>query len=174
MSRIVVVEPHKMLQQAFVAALFPEHQVSVSETIPDATADADIVIVDAAAMRRRGRLSAREVKEVQAWKVPLIWIDDEAASNGAPVASAIRLSAPVARDDLRAAAAQCVREIFAPLPAPAAKASRSVARLAEKTDPIESEPPNAAPSDKKFIELVDVIEETPELGERGAEAGNKH
>jgi hypothetical protein len=165
MSRILVVEPHKMLQQAFVEALFPEHQVQVSEVIPDTTRDVDIAVIDGAGVRRRELLSAHELEKVHAWKVPLIWIDNEPVANGAPVANAIRLSTPIARDELRAAVAQCVRETPAAQPGAAPKAARAPARATAKIKSADSEPQSAAP--KEIIELVDVFDETAELEEGG-------
>jgi hypothetical protein len=82
MSRILVVQPHKMLQHAFSVALFPEHQVKIMERIPDAAAlkDVDLVIVDALALRQRDSLAQQELSEVQNWKTPTIWIDKDADS----------------------------------------------------------------------------------------------
>jgi hypothetical protein len=84
MSRILVIQPHKMLQHAFSIALFPEHQVEVAETMPDAAAlkDVDLVIVDAAALRERDAMAAGELRDVQNWKTPTIWIDNASDSEG--------------------------------------------------------------------------------------------
>ena len=41
MTKILVIQPHKMLQQAIVVALFPDYHVQVSEKIPEAEPAAD-------------------------------------------------------------------------------------------------------------------------------------
>ncbi|MGH7855543.1 MAG: hypothetical protein ACREP3_19000 [Candidatus Binatia bacterium] len=173
MSRILVVQPHRMLQQAFVVALFPEHQVQVLAEIPEVSADADVVIIDAAAMRERDLLTARELRRVQSWNVPIVWVDDEVVAKGSAESNSARLTAPIKRDDLRTAVAECLRSLSAPQPTKAPKAIRSVVPVA-KTKHIESKPESVASgSDREFIELVDVFEETPERDDGGAEARNK-
>jgi hypothetical protein len=48
MSKILVVETHRMLQQAIALALFPEHEVKIVSAIPESSElkDFDAVIVD--------------------------------------------------------------------------------------------------------------------------------
>ena len=55
MSKIFIVQPHKMLRYAFAVALSPDHEVEISKTMP-ASADlqgSDLAIVDAASLRER-------------------------------------------------------------------------------------------------------------------------
>ena len=59
MSKIFIVQPHKMLRHAFAVALSPDHEVEISKTMP-ASADlqgSDLAIVDAASLRERNSLT---------------------------------------------------------------------------------------------------------------------
>ncbi len=109
MSRILVVQPHKMLQQALVIALFPEHEVEVFDKIPaaESLAAADVLIIDAVALRGGDALSTREVRAVQSCRVPVVWIDTDAPPDTAAFTKLVRLSPPLKRDELRGAAAEC-------------------------------------------------------------------
>lgn len=173
MSRILVVEPHRMLQQALVVALFPEHQGQVFVRIPEGEvlAAADLLIIDAAALKALGALPAREVRAVQSCHVPVVWIDAETPPDTAAFTKVVRLVPPLKRDDLRAAAVECLRLSSVPQPSAAPKLARAVPA---KTKVIEPKPKSvASDNDKEFIELVDVFEETPERADTRAEARDK-
>jgi hypothetical protein len=80
MSKVLLIEPHKVLQQALALSLFPEHEVKVEESI-DAAAVAqidgvDLLIIDAAAMREKGKLTTELKRALGLSKAPLLWIDD--------------------------------------------------------------------------------------------------
>ena len=57
MGKILVVEPYKILQRAIALSFFPEHQVEVTEEIPDRSAieqrSYDVAIIDAGALREK-------------------------------------------------------------------------------------------------------------------------
>ena len=166
MSKILLVEPYKMLQHAFVAALFPEHEVKILENPPASeslAADVDLVIVDAAALRMRNSGPAEEVGAL--WQLPTIWID-----NGPPTraesSTIARLTPPLTREEVKAAVAGLLRAVAEPaanpvggqVHSPASKKTRATkAKRAEPAD------------DKNIIELVDVFEENGE----GAEASDR-
>ncbi len=63
MSKILVIEPYKILRHAFCVALSNDHQVDIVTTIPEAAtlSDASLVIVDGAALRERNLLAAQNV-----------------------------------------------------------------------------------------------------------------
>ena len=177
MGRILVVQPVKMLQQAFVIALFPEHHVRVLEKIPEAEpgAETDLVIIDAAALRERSSLPAQDVRAVQSWRIPVLWIGAEAVSGLAASKNLAQLSAPVKRDELRSAVTEGLRPPadhgLAQRPE---KQSGSIGAAKKKT----SEPKlDSALGDhnREIIELVDVIDEVPEPGREDPEreAGHK-
>jgi hypothetical protein len=162
-----------MLQQALVVAFFPEHEVQVFDKIPEAEvlATAELLIIDAAALRSGDAWSAREVRAVQSCRVPIVWIDAETPpDNTAAFTNLVRLAPPLKRDELRAAAAECLR-LTSARPSAASKPARTGAG---KTKAIEPKSQSAAPENvREFIELVDVFEETPKRDEINAEARNK-
>ena len=110
MSRILVIQPHKMLQHAFSVALFPEHRVEVMEMIPDAAAvkDIDLVIVDAAALRQRNSLATRELDDVQNWKTPTIWIDGATVTQAPTREKLVVIDQAISKDALQKALAECL------------------------------------------------------------------
>ena len=159
MSNILLIEPDRMLQQAFTLALIPEHRLKVLDVIPDAAPkDFDVTIVDAAALQSQGASAARELHALSAWKLPMIWIGEQQATSAADREKMVRLSRPLAKEVLQRALAECMEKTAAP-----------------KRDTISAEPPtktaafskpkakrksNAAPSASgQFIELVDIVEE---------------
>jgi hypothetical protein len=159
MSNILLIEPDRMLQQAFTLALFPEHRLKVLDAIPDAAPkDFDVIIVDAAALQSEGAGGARVLHALFAWKLPIIWIGEAQATLAVDREQIVRLSRPLEKSALQRALAECLGKTSAP-----------------KRDTISAEPPiktpaltkakakrkaNAAPSDSgQFIELVDVVEE---------------
>ncbi|MBM2803016.1 MAG: hypothetical protein HW419_909 [Deltaproteobacteria bacterium] len=159
MSNLLLIEPDRMLQQAFTLALCPEHRLKVLDAIPDAAPkDFDVVIVDAAALQSEGAGGARALHALLAWKSPIIWIGEAQARLAADREKIVRLSRPLEKSALQGALAQCLGKTSAP-----------------KRDTMSAEPPiktpvltqakakrkaNPAPSHSgQFIELVDVVEE---------------
>ena len=171
MSRILVVQPHRMLQQAIVVALFPEHQVRLMEQIPEAVADADLVIIDAAALRERNSLTGREIRVLENWNVPIVWIDAEAPREPDQGARLQLLTPPLKRDALRTVVADGLRLLPAQEPSADRAANRSAGANTRQAEP---KPDGlAAGGNKEIIELVDVFEEISGPGERELGAGNK-
>ena len=171
MSKILVVERHRMLQQAFVVALFPEHEVQVFDKIPavEALAAVDLLIIDAAALGGSDAWSTRDIRAVQSCRVPVVWIDTETPPETAVFTKLVMLAPPLKRDELRAVAAECLRSTVAQ-PSATSKPARTGP---VKTKAIEPKPQSSArDNDKEFIELVDVFEETPR-DEINAEARDK-
>jgi hypothetical protein len=166
MSKILVVEPYKMMQQAIVLALFPAHEVQIVETLPDsngiaAIRDYDVVVMDAAALREKNGLSAQAAGAIQDSRVPIIWLESEDGSGVANRDRLVVLHRPITRDSLSAALAQCL-------------GPPSTNKLTERADGTETERQQsargAAKEKKKktaaadrpqsqIIELVDVVEE---------------
>src|ERR1700693_4818712 len=76
MSKILVVEPHRMLQQALALALFPEHEVKIASAIPEPSGlrDFDAVIFDAGLTGESDGTCDAAIRAVQSWKVPTVWV----------------------------------------------------------------------------------------------------
>jgi hypothetical protein len=153
MSRILVIQPHKMLQHAFSVALFPEHQVEVMEMFPDVAAvkNVDLVIVDAAALRERDSLTTRDLGDVQNWKTPTIWIDRAAVAQAPTSEKLMVIDQPIGKDTLQKALAECLGTVNAAKQSVNAKSSR-----AESPSPTEGD---SAAVESQVIDLVEVVEE---------------
>ena len=156
MSKVLLIEPDKMLRQAFMVALFPEFQIQIVEAIPEAAPkDFDAMIVDAAALREQGK-SARVIRAVTGWHLPIIWIDGDQPGPASDPAQWIRLKSPVAKEVLRRALAQCLSATAAPKSTVSAEPAKTP--LGKKTRPKKAVD-IAASENRNFIELVDVVEE---------------
>ena len=78
MSKILVVEPYKILQRAIALSFFPDHLVEVTEEIPDGSAieqrSYDVAIIDAGALREKN--TAGDLNRcLHEWRIPIIWIE---------------------------------------------------------------------------------------------------
>jgi hypothetical protein len=158
MSKILLIEPDKMLRQAFGVALFPEHQVvQAIDAIPDTMpSDVDAVIVDVAALRMKKLLSDRAVRVVEACKLPMVWIDDEMGEPAPRRKQIVRLCGPVVKEALRHALAQCLEE--------SGRSKHNVATNAKAAGAGRTRPKerrggnNVAGAPRAYIDLVDVVE----------------
>jgi hypothetical protein len=166
MSRVLVVEPQKILQQAIILSLFPEHDVQLSGDFAENTTatdqDFDLVIIDAAALGEGNALSGRWLATVQNWKMPTIWIQD---GGGPPMPGGGRivvLKRPLQKHALQLAVVECLTS--------ASTAKPDGPGLSDKGSPVFSkattdETGTATASElsaSRVIELVDVVEEDSE------------
>jgi hypothetical protein len=145
MSRIFLIEPHRVLQQAIALSLFPEHDVQVAEAAEAAAIgalndDIDLVIVDAASLREGDKLSPEVNRAFEASPVPIIWIDDGDSPHPKRDKLAVVLK-PIESGALQTA--------LADLLAPAS------ARKERKASPRKGK----AGSEPELIDLTEVVEE---------------
>jgi DNA-binding NtrC family response regulator len=159
MSKILIVEPYRILQQAMTLAFFPQHEVQVTETLPASSAGAvkgyDVIVIDAAALREKKGLDAHNERAIQNWRVPMIWLEGEGLSSAASRKQFVVIQTPIDREQLLAALAQCLgrkkgngAQKEANGAGKAAARERKAARAADEQG-------------AKIIELVDVVEEAP-------------
>jgi hypothetical protein len=150
MSRVLLIEPHRVLQQALALSLFPEHEVRVEESIDagmiGGLKEVDLLIVDAAALRTAGKLTAELRRALEAAKTPTLWIDDDAARPKR--ANLAVLAPPIASGYLQTAVADL-------LSGKSEKPKKAAA--AAKADGDET----AHESGAQLIDLVEVVEEAP-------------
>jgi hypothetical protein len=156
MSKILLVEPYKILQRAIAVSFFPEHQVQVTEQVPEMSAleqrTYDVAIIDAGALREKN--SAGDLnRRLQDWPIPIIWLEDT-ISTVAPVREKlVVLHKPIARNDLQDALARCQAQGSTLLHTDPGE------KLQNKTALVD---PELKPDSKQrapIIELVDVVEE---------------
>ena len=159
MSKILLIEPDRMMRQAFTMALFPEYEVEVAHSIPESAPEkAELLIVDAVALQSREAISAQQWGLLAAWKLPMIWI-----GGTQPIPAPIRdkvvcIEPPLMKEELRRALAQCLGKTAIPKREGNALAGRSETLAVAK--PRAMRKIDTAPGDGgHFIELVDVVEE---------------
>ncbi len=167
MARILVIQRHKMLQQAIVLALFPDHHVRVLEKIPavEPPAEVDVVIIDSAASGEGESSLAGEISPMESWRLPVILIGAGPVNDQRTSKHCRRLNRPVHRDDLRAAVAECVDSRAQRRSAPAVEAKRKTSGAGSNGVTLDK--------GKEVIELTDVIEEMPGYNNCEMEASNK-
>jgi hypothetical protein len=160
MSKILVIEPYKILRHAFCVALSNDHQVDIVTTIPEAAtlSDAGLVIVDGAALRERNLLAAQNVRAVQNWKFPVIWIDADAETSVPGGDRLLRLRWPIDKDALKKAVAECLGRVNGSNQLAAKTKSRAGSASSKRKQAELKSSPAAAHGEREFIELVDVVE----------------
>jgi hypothetical protein len=160
MSKILIVQPHKMLRYAFAVALSSDYEIEISKAMP-ASEDLQgthLAIVDAASLRECDLLTASELHAAQSWKVPAIWIDNDLKIQAPARDKWLRLNAPIDKETLKKTVAQCLGQSGANQPTSKTK-SRAPSPAPSKAKPPEAKSSqSAADAEKKFIELVDIVE----------------
>jgi hypothetical protein len=155
MSKILVVEPYKILQRAIAVSFFPEHQVQVTEQVPEMSAleqrSYDIAIVDAGALREKD--AAVDLNRCfQDWPIPIIWLDENTPT-AAPVRDKlVVLHKPIVRKDLLAALTRCQAQGTTFPPA-------DLDQKLQKTVLMDTYVKPDLEQRATIIELVDVVEE---------------
>ena len=161
MSKILVIEPYRILQQGIAISLYPENDVQLLDGVPEklSSNDFDAAIVDVTSLRQCNPLDAAALRAIQGWKLPTIWIDDEASARVSNHGEAVMLQPPVDRQALVAALRECLGAASsgkdkAPVGQRSEDKRRSSEAMAkEKT----SDTPDAA----EIIELTDIVEAEP-------------
>ena len=153
MSKILVVQPYRLLQYAFSTALFPEHQVEVTETIPEPSRinSADVVIVDAGALREHDSFYAQKVLAVENWKIPTIWIDSEKSSPAPARENLFVINNRLTKETLQKVLSECLKGTGAAKAPPKSSALVKISSSEQNSRNL-----NAG---KNIIELLDVVEE---------------
>ena len=113
MSKILVVEAHRMLQQAIALALFPEHEIKIASAIPESSAlkDFDAVIVDLGPLGEPNEAFAQGVRAVQSWKVPTVWVRGSSHGPTPQRENLIPINMPIEKEVLLSALAECLGTI---------------------------------------------------------------
>ncbi len=157
MDTILVIQPHKMLQHAIALSLFPQYQTRMTPVIPEfgEIKDVDAVIIDAASLRETHGLTAQAMVSLQAWKVPMIWIDTGDSSLVPTREKLVVVKRPISRQSLQKAVAECLGE--------SAKTIRKGSAPArdQKERPTVHAVVNEKIVKAEVIELVDVVQDAP-------------
>ncbi|SRR5713226_1519999 len=171
MSKILLIEPHKLLRQAITLSLFPEHEVEVRENpkgLPmESLANYDLVVVDAAALRASGQLSPDLSRAIQGSRARVVWLEEDGETQGVKRENVVVVKKPIERESFHAAlnrflSPQSSRAVEKSGPSAAAKTKTDTPKKAAKKS--RDEGPQQATL--QFIDLVDVVEESSAKKER--------
>jgi len=168
MAKVLIIEPHKLLQQAIALALFPEHEARV-EAAPNAAAigelqGIDLIVIDAGALRDRDQLSPDVLRAVQQTPVPVLWLDDDAEARPPKRGKLELVAKPIERDALQSALATLISGA-APPPSRKARAAsepKGAESKARRKKPAEDQAEAAIP----LIDLVEIVEGEPAVLEK--------
>ena len=150
MSKILVVQPYRMLQQAIGLCLFPQHQARMTSSVPEVTEieEVDAAIIDAAALRETDAVSHAALRSIQSWAIPIVWIDTGDAPP-TPSDRVVVIRPPITKQNLERALDHCLggpqeaRPLAAQKePSSAHTASSNVIDLVEVVEVAESAPKN--------------------------------
>jgi hypothetical protein len=155
MSKILVVEPYKILQRAIAMSFFPEHEVEVTEQVPEMSPleprSYDVAIIDAGALREKntaGDLSRR----LQDWPIPIIWLEENIPTAAPVHDQLVIVRKPIARNDLLAALVRCqANGSTIPL-------KEAGGKLRNRSVLLGTEPRPDSEHRARIIELVDVVQ----------------
>jgi hypothetical protein len=166
MSKILVVEPAKMLQQALVFALASEHEIQVVDQLPEPAAlQADIAMIDPAVLIKSDAAAARARATILSWQIPIIWLGSEWPSSERAPAKLVCVKPPFDRESLKKALADIVRSSTKENNDTHAHAPKlKQTPVARQTKAREPRPSSVTESKNDIIELVDVVEEQPLRG----------
>src|ERR687898_3644805 len=110
MSKILVVEPYKILQRAIAVSVFPEHEVQITDDLPEMNAfeqrSYDIVVIDAGALRERNTVGDLN-RRVEGWRIPTIWLEETISTVVPTRDKLVVLRKPILKNDLLSALDQC-------------------------------------------------------------------
>jgi hypothetical protein len=182
MSKILVVETHRMLQQAIALALFPEHEVKIVSAIPESSElkDFDAVIVDVGSIGESDGDFEPAIRAVRSWRIPTVWVQSSSHGQTPQREKLVALNPPIEKEVLLSALAECLgipsrekpphpstrapalvrdsRSGFRPTGSPAGRH-----KAAGSTGAIDNQRGAPAPAgDSEVIELFDIVEEGSE------------
>ena len=154
-----MIQPHRMLQQAIALALFPNHDVHVSETVPASLEKSfDAVIVDVTALRQTSKLSSDSLKTIEGWATPTIWIGDRESPQRPTRDTLVVMQTPIAKETLYASLAEC---LGTSIPAKQNGISSVGDKARNEATVINSNVSSAAGQDADVIDLVEVVDDEP-------------
>ena len=165
MSRILVIEPRRMLRQAIVSSLFPENDVQLVEFLPESSAvnDFDVMIVDAASLRETKGLRLQGLGALLSLGIPTIWIEGGESGQIPARDQVFVLQKPLSRESLLSALGQC-RGISSVVKRNGTVVRHPKGGRSPSQGVAEEKKLAGAANTAEIIELVDVVEEGADPG----------
>jgi hypothetical protein len=168
MSKILLIEPHRLLRQAITLSLFPDHEVDLPEKAKgsgmESLDDYDLIVVDGAALRESGQLSAELSRALQSSRTPMIWLEEDEDPRPVKRENLVVVKKPVERELFQSA----VNNFLSPTQSGHGdkSATRTAAQRTEETAGKAGKKARAEDPQQptlQFIELVDVVEDETDL-----------
>ena len=166
MSKILLIEPHRVLRQAITLSLFPDHEVEVQQdtkgSAMESLDDHDLIVVDGAALRESGQLSAELSRAIQDSKAQMVWLEEDEGACPVKRENLVVVKKPIERKLFQTAVSNFLS------PAQSERGDKSSTGIPPRTT--EETPGKATKKARaedpqqptlQFIELVDVVEDEP-------------
>jgi len=165
MKRLLVIEPNLMLRYGLATALPPDYLVQFFDALPEGQAPNTIdgMIIDAAMLRQGGKPLSVDLRAIDHWRIPTVWIDDREPDSAPDCIDRVTVKLPLQRECLLKALFDCLN------PATGSKAAarkvESGAAMPPKPRARKTkEPQSPVSAATQVIELVEVVEDAPENG----------
>jgi hypothetical protein len=168
MSKILLIEPDRVLRQAIALSLFPDHDVNLPEKAQgsgmESLDDYDLIVVDGAALREGGPVPAELSRAIQSSTTPTIWLEEDETSRPVKRENLVVVKKPIEREPFQTA----VNNFLSPSQSGRgdASATQSAAQQREGTPAKATKKARAEDPQQptlQFIELVDVVEDAPDV-----------
>ena len=165
MGKVFLIEPLKVLRQAISLSLFPEHDVMVEGDIGASQVasfkDYDLLIVDAAALRERNRLTPDIIQAIQGCKTPTVWLEEDPSSHTVKREKLVIVKKPIEKEPFQLA----VAGLLSP-PGHAKERNGSLVTATAKGGAFKGTAKKGGgesleQSAFRFIDLVDVVDDQP-------------
>lgn len=160
MGKVFLIEPLKVLRQAITLSLFPEHDVMGKDDIGASEVagfqDYDLLIVDAAALRERNRLTPDIIRAIQGCKTPTVWLEEDPSSHTVKREKLVIVKKPIEKEPFQLA----VAGLLSP-PGHAKERIGSLVAATSKGTAKKGSGETSEQSDFRFIDLVDVVDDKP-------------
>jgi len=166
MSKILLIEPYKILCQAISLSLFPEHEVRAEENIDAAVAslkEYDLLIIDGAALREGHRLTPEVTRAIQRCKIPVLWLEDDEGPKPPKPEKLSVVKKPIEREAFQSALGALLSAPTAPREKVAFPPGAGAGDDAAKRPARRRRAQGPQQVTFQFIDLVDVVEEQPEV-----------
>ncbi len=165
MTRILLVEPYRILQQAIAVSLARDHQVQLRESVAPTEVrnlkDCDLLILDASSLEEKELLTAGLLRALETCGTPLLWLEDE-QSLGCPKTEKFQVLKKPLRE-------KTLKEAIESLLAPQLRDQRHVeaeeiSRPNDNLVKVEEGKTAAAASQQPSFEFIDLVEVVAEPG----------
>lgn len=165
MSKILLIEPHKILRRAISLSLSPGHEVHVEESLSasgvGSLKEYDLLIVDGAALRENDQLTPEVVRAIQDCRTPTLWLEGEESSGFPKRDKLLIMRKPIEKEAFQSALDGFLSSQITPKERADSLGDGSASPDKRKGGVKKRSTEPSQQADFGFIDLVDVVEEQP-------------